>query len=198
VRKQFVRGRRETSRLTRTAPIAFGDTSIYANRRRSTSACLPGERRIWDQRVQTWKEVVRGGRYNDGTQLPVSALAVRSVRRAFSLLRRTVKRREASLFLRNKPRREWLLCYTRSENALAQAPLASKGACDQPRTRRLGETEIQWINQLGLCSFCRLINAEILSRRCENIELVSFVPLTADSSVEISLSRALYSGSSLM
>src|ERR1700730_2400242 len=60
------------------------------------------------------------------------------------------------------------------------------------------DTEIQLINQLCLCSFCRLRNAEILSRRCENIELVSFVPLTADSSAEISLSRALYSESSLM
>jgi hypothetical protein len=52
-------------------------------------------------------------------------------------------------------------------------------------------TEIQLINQLGLCSFCRLRNAEILSRRCENIELVSFGPLTADSSVEISLKSIL-------
>ena len=60
------------------------------------------------------------------------------------------------------------------------------------------DTEIQLINQLCLCSFCRLRNAEILSRRCENIELVSPVPLIADSSAEMSLSRALYSESSLM
>src|ERR1700733_8471561 len=46
VRKQFVRGRRETSRLIRTVPIAFGDTSIYANRRRSRSARLQDERRF--------------------------------------------------------------------------------------------------------------------------------------------------------
>ena len=138
MRKQFVRGRRETSRLTRTAPIAFGDTSIYANRRRSRSARLLDERRIWDQRVQTWKEIVRGGRYNAGTQLPVPALAVRSVTRAFSLLLCTVKRREVRLFLRKSHVGSGCSVYTKSENALARAPPASKGACDQPRTRRLG------------------------------------------------------------
>lgn len=138
MRKQFVRGRRETSRLTRTAPIAFGDTSIYANRRRSRSARLLGERKIWDQRVKIWKEIVRGGRYNAGTQLPAPAFAVRSVTRAFSLLLCTVKRREVRLFLRNSHVGSGCSVYTRSENALAQAPLASRGACNQPRTKRLG------------------------------------------------------------
>jgi hypothetical protein len=161
VRKQFVRGRRETSRLMRTAPIAFGDTSIYANRRRSRSARLLGERKIWDQRVQIWKEIVRGGGYNTGTHLPAPGFAVRSVTNAGT-------------------------CFI--ERCLRPAA--------NPETR--WTQKIQLINQLCLCSFCRLRNAEILSRRCENIELVSPVPLTADSSVEISLSRALYSGSSLM
>ena len=64
--------------------------------------------------------------------------AVRSVTRAFSLLRCTVKRREVRLFLRKSHLRSGCSVYTRSENALAQAPLASRGACDQPRTRRLG------------------------------------------------------------
>jgi hypothetical protein len=153
VRKQFVRGRRETSRLMRTGPIAFGDTSIYANRRRSRSARLRGEReagtlgtpqrslgsRSCDQRVQTWEEIVRGGRYNAGTDLPAPVFAVRSVTRAFSLLLCTAKRREVRLFLRKSHVGSGYSVYIRSENALAQAPLASKGACDQPRTRRLGE-----------------------------------------------------------
>jgi hypothetical protein len=137
VRKQFVRGRRETSRLMRTVPIAFGDTSIYANRRRSRSARLRGEReagtlgtpqrslgsRSCDQRVQTWEEIVRGGRYNAGTDLPAPVFAVRSVTRAFSLLLCTAKRREVRLFLRKSHVGSGCSVYTRSENALARSCL---------------------------------------------------------------------------
>jgi hypothetical protein len=35
-----------------------------------------GGRKIWDQRVQTLKEIVRGGRCNAGTHLPAPAFAV--------------------------------------------------------------------------------------------------------------------------
>src|ERR1700749_664905 len=75
VRKQFVRGRRETCRLTRTAPIAFGDTSIYANRCRSRSARLRGVTE--DLRSKGFKPGRRScveDSTMSGTQLPVLPL----------------------------------------------------------------------------------------------------------------------------